>query len=142
MTAGQLKRFERYTKRSEQCWIWTGAKKRGYGTLDQVGSHRLAYLHFRGPIPTGLILDHLCRVRNCVNPWHLEAVTHKENILRGVGLAAINAKKTACKRGHPFTPDNIYGRRGWRQCRECSRIAWRQWALETGYKKPRPRKRA
>ncbi len=61
-----------------------------------------------GQIPSGLTLDHLCRVRNCVNPAHLEPVTHRENTLRGDGVTAINARKTSCHRGHPFAGENLY----------------------------------
>jgi hypothetical protein len=107
------------------CWIWMGSlENTGYShfrhTLSkgQTG-HSFAYRHYRGAVPPGMHLDHKCRVPSCVNPDHLEVVTCQENILRGVGLAAMNARKTHCKRGHEFAGDNIYHRNGTRQCREC-----------------------
>ncbi len=71
---------------------------------------------FKGPIPEGLELDHLCRVRHCVNPDHLEAVTHRENIRRGLG-----GPRSHCINGHEFTPENTSLKRGWQACRACSR---------------------
>ncbi len=107
------------------CWIWMGGiSPDGYSN----GMYRKSYLHFRGEIPKGLHLDHLCRVRCCVNPWHLEAVTCHENILRGVGATAINARKTHCKYGHEFTPENTEIVARGRHCRQCKnerrRVAW------------------
>jgi hypothetical protein len=73
-----------------------------------------------GPIPDGLHLDHLCKVRNCVRPSHLEAVTPRENVMRSDGVASLNARKTHCKRGHPFSGRNLYVRpNGERACRKC-----------------------
>jgi len=89
------------------CWEWTASKFReGYGKFKMdgrsVGAHRWAYEHLRGPIPPELVCDHLCRNPGCVNPAHIELVTQKENILRGVGITAQNACKTTCKNGHPL----------------------------------------
>ena len=80
-----------------------------------------------GEVPKGLQLDHLCRVRDCVNPYHLEAVTQQENILRGESASAKHARKTHCINGHPLSGDNLYlrpdrGDRAGRACRECQRI--------------------
>lgn len=111
------------------CWLWTAGGTTGYGTIS-IGwksyyVHRLTFEHFRRPVPRGLELDHLCRVRHCVNPWHLEIVTRKENILRGVSFSADNAKKTHCVHGHEFTEENtrVRIRQGSirRDCRECDR---------------------
>ncbi len=72
--------------------------------------HRYVYELLVGPIPDGFDIDHLCRVRNCVNPEHLEAVTHRENMLRGDTLAAANAAKTHCPKGHALDGRDTHGR--------------------------------
>ena len=85
-------------------------------------AHRLAYEAAYGDIPDGLVIDHLCRNRRCINPQHLEAVTIGENALRGVGSPAQNARKTHCKRGHEFTQENtIRLPHDRRECRACRR---------------------
>lgn len=85
--------------------------------------HRLVYEMRVGPIPEGLELDHLCRVRHCANPAHLEPVTPQVNQRRGYGFSGINARKTQCVRGHDLTPENVYlTRRNMRQCRACRAI--------------------
>lgn len=109
------------------CWIWTGATMpNGYGVSQsrrRAGSrlaHRIAYERGRGPIPAGLTIDHLCRVRSCVNPVHLEAVTARTNNLRGIGPAAVHAKKTHCPRGHEYAGPNLHVTPGGeRKCRRC-----------------------
>ncbi len=119
-------RFWAKVELTEDCWVWTGHLRRGYGTLMQDGrdgsAHRFAYESFVGPIPEGLEIDHLCRNRACVNPAHMEPVSRRENILRGEGTAAKNARKTHCKRGHALSGENVYLYRGtMRHCRECNR---------------------
>ena len=111
------------------CWLWTGSENNyGYGKFyihnGSVGAHRFAYEHFIGPIPTGLVPDHLCRVRCCVNPSHLRPLTNKDNVLLGVGPAAINARKTHCVRGHSLDLSIVYVRPGKyvRYCRQCKKI--------------------
>jgi hypothetical protein len=108
------------------CRLWTGAKNDGgYGQLHHDGRtqyvHRLAYETFVGPIPDGFQIDHLCRTRLCVNPEHLEAVTQRENILRGESAQAHHARATHCIAGHPLSGDNLYVRpdgKG-RNCKRC-----------------------
>ena len=94
------------------CWEWVGCTHNGYGITfhhgKNVRAHRYYYEREHGPIPEGLQLDHLCRNRKCVRPGHLEAVTRKENILRGIGPTAIHARKTHCPQGHPYTAENTY----------------------------------
>lgn len=106
-------KLERFTEKYEinpdtGCWEWTAATNNsGYGMFDHQLVHRYAYEAMVGSIPPGLTIDHLCRVRNCVNPAHLEAVTSQVNILRGNTLAAANAAKTECPQGHPLIDENI-----------------------------------
>lgn len=116
------------------CWEWTAScDHRGYGRIRvggragrKVRVHRLSYEMTYGPIPEGMVIDHLCRVRRCLNPDHLEVVSGAVNILRGISVPAVNAAKTHCIRGHEFTPENTYrasnGRGGHgRGCRACLR---------------------
>ncbi len=109
------------------CWIWTGPiNEKGYGIVNfkkkRIRAHRLMYELSRGPIDRGLVIDHLCRVRCCVNPAHMEVVTNKVNVLRGIGRTAANAKKTCCPKGHTYTESNTYvASSGERRCRECNR---------------------
>lgn len=107
------------------CWLWTGwTTHDGYGRVWHQGrhmsAHRVSYEIAHGFIPDGLELDHLCRVRHCVNPSHLEPVSHKTNILRGTGFLAINARKTHCPQGHAYTLDNLEKQAN-RKCSECRR---------------------
>lgn len=107
------------------CWTWTPKTDRaGYGLFSigprKVLAHRWAYQSERGPIPVGLTLDHLCRVRCCVNPGHLEPVTHLENVQRA------HRGQTHCKRaGHPLTGNNLRFERGHRVCVACARESHR-----------------
>lgn len=108
------------------CWEWTGhIKPNGYGQV-RVGNrkhnvHRLAYEVLVGPIPPGLVIDHLCRNRRCLRPDHLEPVSQRVNVLRGEGPAARNARSTHCVRGHTFDAVNTYVRpNGSRDCRSCN----------------------
>lgn len=112
------------------CWEWLGAElPSGYarfnhrcddGVWRPRPAHRVIYELFIAPVPTGMVLDHLCRNRRCVNPGHLEPVTNRENILRGTGFAARHARKTRCPRGHEYTEENTYvDRGGMRHCRAC-----------------------
>lgn len=115
-------RFARkYECQSDGCWRWVGyCTADGYGRFwtgsTMAIAHRWSYEHFVGPIPSGFVIDHLCRNRACVNPAHLEAVTFNENVRRGA-----RARQTHCKHGHEFTPENTYLGCGARQCRTCQR---------------------
>ena len=90
-----------------------------YGRFGGENAHRVAYRSWRGPIPKGLTIDHLCRNTICINPEHLEVVTLAENIRRGFSPTAINKRKTHCLNGHPFTIKRAHG---WRGCLVCQRI--------------------
>jgi hypothetical protein len=120
------------------CWLWTANRTpTGYGLfsmprpdgrLTSTGAHRAAYRLLVGPIPGELEIDHLCKVRRCVNPAHLEPVTRRENLRRRE-----TETKTHCIRGHPLFGDNLYVRPGnsTRCCRECQRIRNRQAAARS-----------
>ncbi|UYL87860.1 HNH endonuclease [Gordonia phage Malisha] len=114
------------------CWIWQAATQQGYGVFwlngKQHKAHRVSYEMHRGPIPNDLQLDHLCRVRACVNPDHLDPVTPRVNTLRSFGVTALRARQTHCIHGHEFTAENTYvyaGRK--RGCLTCRRKRSRDW---------------
>ena len=108
------------------CWNWTGTRYYGYGYLrpgngrPPVRAHRWSYQRWVGPIPAGLELDHLCRNKACVNPAHLEPVTHRENLRRS---PIASGARTACPQGHPYDAVNTLRKRGRsgpaRVCRTC-----------------------
>lgn len=121
------------------CWVYPGSINRqtGYGkawfrerqaTFD---AHRAAYIMLRGEVPKGLTLDHLCRNRSCCNPWHLEAVTIRVNLLRGDGPSANQARQTHCKRGHPLSGDNLFLVKG--RKRGC--VICRRWHMREYYRR-------
>ena len=130
--------LERFTAKfvigESGCWLWTASLTiKGYGTFWDgerlVPAHRWSYEHHVGPIPVGLVLDHTCRVRCCVCPTHLEAVTTAENIRRGKGVAATFGARTHCQNGHALEGDNLYIRSGGgRRCRTCQRDYTTEWS--------------
>ncbi len=124
--------IEKVEPTEDGCWLWMGfVDKAGYGRLRLGGrdvpvgyAHRISYELNVGPIPNGLVIDHLCRVRKCCNPAHLEVVTTRENVLRGESASVKIARSGRCKRGHDLTvPDAWVGRK--RRCRLCNRLSAR-----------------
>jgi hypothetical protein len=114
----------------DECWLWRGSvNSEGYGRIRinrvHYAAHRLAYELLVGPIPEGLHIDHLCRVRSCVNPSHMEPVPCRINVLRGVGVAAQNSRKAFCPRGHVY--DALWAK-NYRHCRRCQYQSSRRWA--------------
>lgn len=116
------------------CWLWAGSTNNpGYGHFRYGGklrlAHRVSYEALIGPIPDGLVLDHLCRVPCCVNPLHLEPVTQKVNCERGMASYAASKRhssKTHCKNGHPLSVENVriwirFGKYSSRVCKACGR---------------------
>jgi hypothetical protein len=108
------------------CWLWTGARtKAGYGNfrLDNrsgiVVAHRYAWTALVGPLDPGIQLDHLCRIRNCVNPDHLDPVTGRVNVLRGMSPSAVTYRTNTCRNGHSMDDAYDYGKG--RRCRLCTR---------------------
>jgi hypothetical protein len=121
----QAERFFAMVEKTDDCWNWTGATCLGYGQFKGTGdyatrwAHRFAYLLLVGPIPDGLVLDHLCRNRACVNPDHLEPVTMAVNIGR-------IPRPPHCPKGHEFDAENTsYSTLGHRRCKTCLRDATR-----------------
>lgn len=118
------------------CWEWTGALDiGGYGQISVDNrcklAHRISWNVFKGAIPNGLQIDHLCRNRKCVNPDHLRVTTRKDNILCSNGITARQVRQTHCKRGHEFTKENTYiDTKEGRNCIECKRMLQRRWGAK------------
>jgi hypothetical protein len=114
------------------CVLWTGyTDPQGYGRLSGYGAHRIAWVQKNGPVPEGMELDHLCRNRACVNPDHMEPVTHAENMRRSAP-----AVKARCINGHPYDEKNTYGRPARcgskRDCRTCGAERARRYRARKG----------
>ena len=126
-------RFWAKVNKTDSCWLWTAhTNTKGYGMFhidskqSETVSHRFSYELLKGKIPDGMVLDHLCRVRSCVNPDHLEIVTWKENALRGYGPSAINARKQNC----PKCGNNFSQTKTGRKCIFCLKKYKANWYLE------------
>ena len=125
--------------KKKECWIWIAGKdKDGYGNFTDknnrmVKAHRFSYELMFGKIPKGLVSDHLCRNRSCVNPFHIEIVTIKENNRRSLCMSGVNARKTHCIRGHEFSKENINERIEssgiTRRCKQCIKIRGKEYKL-------------
>jgi len=129
-------RFLKNVKKTKSCWIWVSHKSTGgYGTFyvwktaeNKGGSklaHRWAFENWVSPIPKGLEIDHICKIRNCVNPKHLRIVSHLENMHASNTLASLNSNKTHCPNGHKYEAPNILWDKNSRKCKICvySRMA-------------------
>lgn len=115
------------------CWLWTGCLATGYGRfLDDnhkvVQAHKFSLVLANGcEPPADLDIDHLCRIRSCVNPTHLESVTRRINLLRGQTIVSAQTKRSSCPHGHPLTGANVYHWRGHRTCKACRLRRNREW---------------
>lgn len=120
------------------CWLWLGAMTtEGYGHIcfegRKIPVHRASYEVYVGPIPNGLHIDHICRVRCCANPTHLRPLTSRENVLCGIGPSAHNHRKSSCIHGHPFTAENTHVNKvGTRICKTCRLAYLRAWKEKRG----------
>ena len=109
------------------CWEWTGALSGhncSYPYYQNRRAHRVSYECYKGSIPKGLTINHDCNNTRCVNPEHLTAMSLRNNLLLGTSFVAVNARKTHCKHGHEFTPENTYAKaQGCRDCKICRKAA-------------------
>ena len=115
----------------DECWLWMASRNTaGYGRMQfnykHHVAHRLSWELHVGPIPDGLVIDHLCRNTSCVNPAHLEPVTDRVNILRGTAPTAEAARKTHCPKGHAYAGSNLKMYKGFRMCATCKKVQARE----------------
>lgn len=106
------------------CWLWrAGRKDSGYATFDVEGvtfrAHKWYWEQINGPVPIGFELDHLCKIRHCVNPEHLELVSHYENVMRSSNIMAVHSRKTHCPSGHEYNLENTRLYQDRRYCKLC-----------------------
>lgn len=127
-----LRAMEKVTVDEDGCWLFSGYcnPKSGYGQVSSsvdfhpsrtVATHVAVWMFFEGPVPDGLVLDHLCRVPACCNPGHLEPVTNRENCMRGEAPRIVLSRENLCQEGHELTEANTYTNpgSGHRRCRFC-----------------------
>lgn len=129
LSPSDLSRFYSKVKKTNNCWIWTSKKHvRGYGLFNIKGvsyrAHRIAFQLSGSVLDPRMVLDHLCKNTSCVNPEHLEEVTHAENTMRGISFTALNSKKTQCPKGHEYDRVDYRGRRC---CSVCTKKIQREW---------------
>ena len=153
-SAKEEERFLAKIRKTDSCWEWIGSKMdKGYGnfTLSIFNSnhpktkyaHRISYEYFHKENIGSFTIDHLCRNPVCVNPDHLEKVTLRENVLRGISPAAQQARRTHCIYGHPFSEENTYhrpDRKISRNCRICKQridTKWRKRKMSQAWNKAR-----
>jgi hypothetical protein len=122
-----IERIDAKINKTPSCWEWTGYMAHGYGYIRIDGrlrrAHRVVYEAMRGQIPAGLVIDHLCKNKACVNPDHLEPVTQGENVRRGLSSVKGRIYKTRCKNGHPYNEDNTHiSATGKRRCIACHKV--------------------
>ena len=142
MDKNQLNRFQKFIELDllEGCWLWKGSCNHdGYGKFTifykTIAAHRVAYEHWNGSIPDGLVIDHLCRNRNCVYPGHMRIVTVKENTNAGRNY---EREKTICIRGHEFNDKNTYqDPNGSRRCKPCAALYQYKRRLKIATEKPK-----
>jgi hypothetical protein len=127
-TARALANLIRFSLIDDGCWEWAGDfYPNGYGRCHTggagkaQGAHRVAFEVFNGPIPEGLVVNHLCENKGCVRPDHLVATTPRANTMYSDTPARRNLNKTHCARGHAFAETAFYSGTTSRRCRTCHR---------------------
>ena len=129
---GIEERFWSKVRKTNGCWLWTACSTSGnYGQFWVSGrhhlAHRVAYEFMHGPIPKGLVIDHICRNPACVRPDHLRAVTQRQNLLHGPTIIVAEISRTECRKGHPLSGKNLrITKEGWRECLACTRARWKR----------------
>jgi hypothetical protein len=133
LTNTQEKFWQNVIEQPNGCWYFQGLEiKGGYMLFSHKLAHRISYELFKGKIPDGLTIDHLCNKTNCVNPGHLEAVTQKINNLRSNNISGVNARKTHCPKGHEYSNINTVIYSGARRCLICKKERAYQWRRNNG----------